>query len=91
MNKANKADKRTLEYLLQLMRTIPDELMVEAREIRCITEQLRTDIQRMANRVTMLERRVGNLCDTAQKAMGIGPLMDTLREEGTDAEQGRVE
>lgn len=85
MNKA--ADKRTFEYLLRLMRSIPDELTIEAREIRCITEQLRIDIHRLVNRVAMLEQRVENLCDTAQKAMAIGPLMDTLRED----EQGRVE
>ena len=63
------ADECTREYLLQLMRDIPDELVEKVEEIRSIVE-------RLAEQTARLERWVQGLGDTAQKAVTIESLMD---------------
>jgi len=67
-------DQHTYEYLLQLMRDVPVELAKE-------TGKLRIDVQCLAEQITMLERRVQDLCNTVQKVVSIGPLMNALRED----------
>lgn len=86
-------DKRA--YLMQLMGTIPGELAEQAQRLRLVAECLRREltftegnlrrlqinIQALLERVTELERQVGDLCNTAQKAVSIGPLMDRQRKD----------
>lgn len=88
-------------YLMQLMSTIPGELAEQAQGLRLVAECLRrevlftegnlkrlqTNIQALLERVTELERRVGGLCNTAQKAVSIGPLMDMQRKREDDDDE----
>lgn len=93
-----KADDKTREYILGLMRTLPQELFELVGELRGITETVRRktdrldqdaqafieDLGKLATRLDALEDVVRELCDTAAKAVAIGPLWDVMRDVKKD-------
>ena len=90
-----KSDERTREYILNLMETIPQELFQLVKELRDVTEVIKVkadrldeDIQQTADdlgklmaRLDALEAVVGELCDTASKAVAIGPLWNIMQQD----------
>ena len=90
-----KSDKRTQEYILGLMQSLPTELFELVRELRGITEAVRSkadtldqdvqqvtgDLVKLSARLDALETVVRELCDTASKAVAIEPLYKLLHPE----------
>lgn len=90
-----KSDKRTQEYILGLMQSLPTELFELVRELRGITEAIRSkadtldqdvqqvtgDLVKLSARLDTLEAVVRELCDTASKAVAIEPLYKLLHLE----------
>lgn len=90
-----KSDERTQEYILGLMQSLPMELFDLVKELRGITETVRSkadtldrdaqvlaeDLKKLTTRLDALENVVRELCDTASKAMAIEPLYKLLHPE----------
>jgi uncharacterized coiled-coil DUF342 family protein len=90
-----KSDKRTQEYILGLMQSLPVELFELVKELRGITETIRNkadvldqdvqqvteDLRKFSTRLDALENVVRELCDTASKAVAIEPLYKLLHPE----------
>ncbi len=90
-----KSDQRTQEYILGLMQSLPIELFELVKELRGITEAIRNkadtldqdvqqvmgDLVKLSARLDALETIVGELCDTASKAVAIEPLYKLLHPE----------
>ncbi len=90
-----KSDKKTREYILGLMQSLPQELFELTKELRGITESVRNkadileqdvqqvmgDLVKLSARLDALETVVHELCDTASKAVAIEPLYKLLHPE----------
>lgn len=61
------------------LREIADKVNREAQAVRSDVGSLRFDSERLMERVVLLERVVCDLCNTANKAAAIGPLMKVLK------------
>lgn len=93
-----KADDKTREYILGLMKSLPQELFELVKELRGITETVRRktdrldkdaqlfieDLGQLATRLNALEDVVRELCDTASKAMAVEPLWNVMKDAEKD-------
>ena len=90
-----RSDEKTKEYILGLMKSLPEELFQSVTELRDIAAAIRTkadtldqgvqvlseDLAKMSVRLDMLEKIVAELCDTASKATAIEPLWEVMKDK----------
>jgi len=90
-----RSDEKTQEYILGLMKSLPEELFQLVRELRGITEIIRRktdrldqdskvlveDLGKLFTRLDALEDVVRELCDTASKAMAVEPLWKIMQDK----------
>ena len=83
-----KSDKKTLEYLMGLMNSLPVKLFRLVKEfkesfviIRRRAQELLTDVEGLTSRIDMMATIVEELCDVASAAMTVGPMMKIMEKD----------